>query len=62
MLTVNLHQDSLGWWYATVQDGQGNTLASLSVHKDKASAEKEAERWIEKRERRGQDVEGGGYR
>jgi len=61
MLIVKLHQDSLDWWYATIES-DGNTLASLSVHKDKASAEKEAARWLEDRKRKEHDVEGGGYR
>ena len=61
-MTMVLEQDTLGWWRAIIVDDTGNSLAQLAWHRERAAAETEAQRWIERRNAAGMDVAGGGYR
>lgn len=61
LIKVVLMQDALDWWVAHLEDSEGNSLATLNFHRDRESAEREAEQWIERWKQRKVDVVGGGY-
>ena len=64
MITVNHHQDSPEKLLAVINDGEGNTIASLPAngygYETKTQAEEAAEKWLNSRSHL--DIEGGGVR
>lgn len=66
-ITITTYQESEGNWRANIDDAEGNTLATLpdpqayGTHTEQGALTL-AERFIERKEQRGIDIEGGGIK
>ena len=68
-ITIRTYESSDGNHRAAIDDADGNTLAQLPPGGDDIygydsaeQAQKAGERWVADRERRGQDIAGGGIK
>ena len=66
-IKITTYQESDGNWRANIDDAEGNTLATLPNLQaygtyTEQGARTLAERFVERKEQRGIDIEGGGFK